>query len=234
MAAAQLAYLTKQFNLKQSIQNNTPYSGSGSLQRSGETRQMAMLKGGFSPLLLAPFVPIIHELIKRPVNKLFDKLGLGSGAIMRSGGAKASQFQPGSIGVHMQPMNTGLHQKPHHDMRNSSMGGSEAESLSKYELKNLKVLEKKLAHLAGKPDEFMKKLTAIQAKGQAYFNKYRKMKKYKKSGKKVFRFSKRYKTLKLKHYTKYPKTTFGVYRKSDKYKKHKAKYIQHRKKKATL
>lgn len=249
-------HLVERMRVKQSLQQNIPYEQTGagslnargaSLMRSGDRFPISR-QGGFGPaalLPLLPLVPVVEKLFGRPISKLGNKLwsalglGQGTGALTRSGGrAPHSGFfhKAGDIGIYTRPSNSGLHIPPAHSANNASFGGSVKSSvqisdLSKKDLKNLKILEGKLAPLTGDKSKFMAKLQKIHAMGEGYFRPKRRALKKLKQGRKVFRVSKRYKALKLKHYTKYPKAQFGKYLKSAKYKKHKAKYATHHLKK---
>jgi hypothetical protein len=220
--------LATKMKVKQAVQQNVPFGSA--LLRSGETR--AALRGGIAPAVVAGLataaIPEVKKLLERPfntlvakpVNWLWDKLGLGAGyggAMYRVGGF---WHKPGDIGMHVPAMH-------------SSVNAAQSEyhaPMTKRDIKNLRVLEKKLLPLSDNPEAFVRKLESINMKGEAWLKKHRKRMKAKKIGgaKKKYKTSKRYKTLKLKYYSKYPKTEFGKYYKSAKYKKHKAKYNAHR------
>ena len=228
--------LLHKMRIAQSVQQNIPYAAG--ILRSGDMRYAKSGKGGFAipPELISAGMPLITDILKRPVNalitnpinKLFDWLGMGEGgAAYRQGGF---WHRPGDLGISIMPV---------HDPRFSAMG--QGEGLSKRDMKNLRVLETRLMPLAGDQNKFMNKLQKIHAAGEGYFRKHRKrMKNSMKKGKgegsniKKYKASKRYRSKKAKHYTKYPKAEYGKYRSHKRYKQHKAKYLKHFQKKRML
>lgn len=225
------SHFIEKMNLARSIQHNIPYGSGRGLLRSGEQRSM---RGGFviPPALIAAGIPVLTDVLKRPINKLFNWLGMGAGnaggafvrsggSLVRSGGASSGFWQkPGDIGSYIASQQSA----------NNASFSSNPGDMSSKDIKNLHVLEYKLGHLTKDPEAFYRKLSRLSTKDDAYFKTQRKrLKKIaaaRSNGDRKYKYSKRFRTLKAKYYKKHGKTG-GKYHKSAKYKAHKAKYTKH-------
>lgn len=241
--------LLKKMQVARSVQQNVPY-GYGIL-RSGDMRSMVMPKsspvavpvqaqvGGFDPTAILETLnnPMFQKAFKKPIDALvlnpLDKLWswMGMGGSYRIGGFWQKS---GDLGTYVQPM------QPVGPGFKSSIGRGEGASLSDLsprDIKNLRVLEKRLMPLANDKERFMAKLLKIRAAGEGFFKKHRKLIKASKCGGesipcvKKYRGSKRYKVKKARHYAKFPKSEFGKYRQHPKYSTHKVKYVTYHQKK---
>jgi len=251
--------------IARSVQQNVPY-GYGIL-RSGDMRSMVMPKsspvavpvqaqvGGFDPTAILETInnPMFQKAFKKPIDALvlnpLDKLwswmgmgvhGLESAKQTQVGGAyRIGGFwqKSGDLGTYVQPM------QPVGPGFKSSIGRGEGKSmpdLSPRDIKNLRVLEKRLMPLANDKERFMAKLLKIRAAGEGFFKKHRKLIKASTCGgesksceskPKKYKTSKRYKVKKARHYAKFPKSEFGKYRQHPKYSAHKVKYVTYHQKK---
>lgn len=161
--------------IKRSVQNNIPYGTS--LMRSGDFRGRGGKAGGFviPPAIIAAGVPLIADILKRPINKFLDWIGLGAGgAAYRSGGF---WHKPGDLGVAIAPGRR-TQQAALSTMSpfvaGQGIGGMIAGEPSSRDLKNIRVLENRLKQYADSPEKFMAKLEKIHAAGEGYLKKHRK------------------------------------------------------------